>query len=97
MVEIFSMKVETPHMRGNKLKLPSGSKIAELQADPVFRVSDNQNTWNCHYRQSPGGGHYLHVDEQWNQFAGRINGRTISLHKEDDHFSQGPPSYEFKD
>ncbi|GKV32258.1 hypothetical protein SLEP1_g40875 [Rubroshorea leprosula] len=97
MVEIFRMYVEKSHTAKSKLKLPSlsDSQIAELQADPVFRASDNQNTWNCQYRQSPDGQHCLHV-EQWDHFKGRINGRTISLYKEYDPYSQGAPSYKFE-
>ncbi|GLT43059.1 hypothetical protein SLA2020_170330 [Shorea laevis] len=98
MVEIFRMKVEKSHMKGSKLRLPSDSKIDKLpKTHQVFSVSDNQNTWNCRYEESSDGRHYLHVDEQWDDFKVRINGREISLRKGDDHYSGGaPPSYKFE-
>ncbi|GKV23718.1 hypothetical protein SLEP1_g33418 [Rubroshorea leprosula] len=96
MVEIFRKTVEKNEIERRKLKL-RGSEFDKLPTG-AFEVTDNQSnrTWSC-YRKSSNGQYYLHVEE-WDHFVKRIEGsRKISLHKEDDHFSQGPPSYEFKD
>ncbi|GLT85858.1 hypothetical protein SLE2022_040310 [Rubroshorea leprosula] len=89
MVEIFRMYVEKSHTAKSRLRLPENSEIGELPDNQAFWVSDNQNTWKCHIKSS-NGRHHL-VAEPWNAFKSRVEGRTISLHKERD--GQGAPSY----